>query len=221
MARHRPHLLVPGCGGPQNPVSVSPATVHHLEQVLRIENSAVSYTDGAGLFGTGTYSNGMIARGEEASVARPTELTVAVAPPRTNNRVRFLVEKLGELGVRRLLWLRTAYTEGRRPRPEKSARWAASALEQARGAWLMEIRDEPVPVAAVDEYGSPVFAVAGGSDPAQIVGSSDLVVCIGPEGGFAPGEVPDSAQRVNLGPTILRIETAAITAVALLRNRAE
>jgi 16S rRNA (uracil1498-N3)-methyltransferase len=219
MARHRPHLLVPGCDGGQNPLPLDSGTVRHLDQVLRIDTSDVSYTDGLGLFGTGSYHNGLVERGEETRVARPTGLTVAATPPRTKTRVRFVVEKLAELGVRRLVWLRTAHTEGRAPNLDRARSWAVSALEQSRGAWLMEVDDRSTPIDRVAEIGTPIFAVAGGSDPARVILPDDPVVCIGPEGGFASGEVPEGAQRVDLGPTILRVETAAIIAVALLRTR--
>jgi len=219
-ARHRPHLLVPDCGSGKNPLPLDSAAVHHLEQVLRIDSTDVSYTDGIGLFGTGVYRDGLVERGEEARVARPAGLAAAVAPPHTKARVRFVVEKLAELGVRRLLWLRTARTEGRPPRPDKARSWAVGALEQSRGAWLMEVDNGPISVDEVAEFGTPVFAVAGGSDPARIILPSDPVLCVGPEGGFAAGEVPDSAQRVDLGPTVLRVETAAVAAVALLSARA-
>jgi 16S rRNA U1498 N3-methylase RsmE len=41
-------------------------------------------------------------------------------------------------------------------------------------------------------------------------------VVIGPEGGWAEGEVPDDAQRWDLGDTVLRLETAALVAAARL-----
>src|SRR5690606_41001555 len=43
------------------------------------------------------------------------------------------------LGVARLLWVRTRFTEGRPPPAAKSKAWAEAALEQSRGAWLMDI----------------------------------------------------------------------------------
>jgi 16S rRNA U1498 N3-methylase RsmE len=39
-------------------------------------------------------------------------------------------------------------------------------------------------------------------------------VVIGPEGGWAPGEVPEEAMLFDLGDTILRVETAAVVAAA-------
>ena len=218
MARHRPHILIAGCGSNDAPIAVDPAAVRHLEQVLRFSSGEVSYTDGEGLIGTGFYRAGVIERGRENPVDRPTALSVAAAPPRTASRLRFLVEKLAELGVKRLVWLRSAHTEGRPPRLEKAERWAAGALEQSRGAWLMQIGVESIPVSAVAAIGTPVFAEPGGLDPSELLLAEDPILCIGPEGGFAPGEVPDRGLRVDLGPTVLRVETAAVVGVALLRT---
>jgi len=41
-------------------------------------------------------------------------------------------------------------------------------------------------------------------------------VVIGPEGGWAPGEIPDTMRRWSLGSTVLRVETAAIVAASRL-----
>jgi 16S rRNA (uracil1498-N3)-methyltransferase len=52
-------------------------------------------------------------------------------------------------------------------------------------------------------------------------GADRLIVCIGPEGGWDQGEVvaADRAgyQMLNLGPRILRTETAAVAALAILQ----
>ena len=39
-------------------------------------------------------------------------------------------------------------------------------------------------------------------------------VVIGPEGGWASGEIPEDAIRWDLGDTVLRVETAALVAAA-------
>jgi 16S rRNA (uracil1498-N3)-methyltransferase len=50
----------------------------------------------------------------------------------------------------------------------------------------------------------------------------DVVICIGPEGGFAPAEITYLShtlpwnRTVSLGPRILRAETAAIAAVSII-----
>ena len=51
----------------------------------------------------------------------------------------------------------------------------------------------------------------------------ESVLMIGPEGGFSPAETEQAAaagfQSVSMGPRILRTETAAIAAIAILQSR--
>ncbi len=216
MARHQPHLLVDLPDGVAS-LPVDPETRHHLEKALRIESSPVTYTDGMGLLGSGTYEEGMLLRGEERHVSRSGRVTVAVSPPHSNSRARFLVEKLAELGVWRLIWLQTAHGQGRAPKSKKTDAWVRSALEQSRGMWLMDVIG-PLGVSDAMEMGTAVFADAGGDDLAAIPAVEDPVLFIGPEGGFAPDEIPAGAIRMRLGDTILRVETAAIAGAVLLRE---
>jgi len=192
-------------------------TRHHLSRVLKYpDGGLVTYTDGAGLLGSGALDGGAVARGNEQVLARLGRLTVAVAPPHETARARFVVEKLSELGVDRLLWLRTARGEGRVPRVDKARAWAGTALEQSRGVWLMEVGDE-VTVGGIGEWGTPIFADSGGAAIGGLGHIADPVLCVGPEGGFAPDEIPDGAATVHLGDTVLRVETAAIVGAAILR----
>lgn len=215
MARHQPHLLLPATGG-DGVIEVDEATRRHMEKVLRYpDGGVVSYTDGAGLLGAGSWQSGAVVRAQERRLERARILTVAVAPPHSASRVRFLVEKLAELGVARLLWLNASRGEGKPPKAEKAGAWARSALEQSRGVWLMAIAG-PVSIAELEDWGTPVFADLGGSE--WLPGVDDPVLCIGPEGGFDPGEIPDSAPRLHLGDTVLRVETAAIVGAVLLRD---
>jgi 16S rRNA (uracil1498-N3)-methyltransferase len=148
-----------------------------------------------------------------------------VAPPRSGDRVRFIVEKAAELEIAAVRWLRTSRTEGRVPRPDKLAAWAIGALEQSGGAWRMEVAgtqatledvigrvhpDRPVLVADLD--GMPIARVR-----TAVAGAERIVVAIGPEGGFAAGEVPSGVTRIGLGDRVLRVETAAIAAAAVFR----
>jgi 16S rRNA U1498 N3-methylase RsmE len=45
------------------------------------------------------------------------------------------------------------------------------------------------------------------------------VLAIGPEGGFEEGEIPDAARLWDLGPNVLRVETAALVAAARMMAR--
>ena len=217
VARHQPHLLITPFGE-GDVIRVDTAVRRHLEKVLRIVAGTVTYTDGSGLIGEGEYDAGSIRRGTERIIRPPERLAVAVAPPHEVTRARFLVEKLAELAVTELVWLRTAHLEGRPPRPEKTAAWVRSAVEQSRGAWAMRVGG-PVNLDEVASLGTPVFAEAGSPALSQLPALATPVLCVGPEGGFASGEIPEDALRIGLASTVLRVETAAISGAVLLRSR--
>lgn len=213
---HVPHVFLPP-PWPAAEVLLDRVRRRHLGEVLRLAPGApVAYTDGRGTVGAGRFTGEGVERGGEHPVAPPRlRLTLAVAPPAARERARFLVEKLAELGVRRLVWLSTRHGEGRPPPPDKAAAWAEAALEQSRGAWLMEVAGERVgfdglepPVVVADRGGGPL--------PEDL---ASLTVAVGPEGGWHPLEVPAGLPRVGLGDRVLRVETSALAAAARLLAR--
>lgn len=210
VTRHVPHLYLPSpWSGVEIPLD--DGHVNHLRKVLKLdEGSDLSYTDGAGTLGSGTFSDGAVRRGPEATVARPNVVTAVVAPPSSRDRLRFLVEKTAELGVSRLLWIRTARTTGRPPREAKAMAWATAALEQSRGAWMMEIGTTTM--GDLD----PADLVVADPDGLRQAPADRSTLLIGPEGGLASEEIPSGAVRLSLGPTVLRVETAAVVGVLAL-----
>ena len=214
--RHVPHVHVPQPWDREE-LGVTIPQRDHVERVLRlVSGSAISYTDGAGMRGTGIYESGVVVRGEEGSIPRPSELVVAVPPPGHRDRARYLVEKLGELGVAELVWLRTEFGNRRPPSLKKVRSWSLAALEQSRGSWLMAVDDS---IHSWDRLEPPVaVAEIGGLAVGRVpIEPRPRTVVIGPEGGFARGEVPDGLQQLDLGPTILRMETAAVFVASHLR----
>jgi len=207
---HVPHLLVPGPWN-RDYLEVSEEHRHHLEMVLRVgDGEPVSYTNGEGSIGGGRYEKGRVLRGEETGVPAPSDLIVVASPPDNRDRARFLVEKLAEMGVAELLFLVTRHGQGRLPKAGKVLSWAVSGLEQSRGAWLMKTSEH---VAGLDDLDQPfVVCDQGGRRERPLA----RTVVIGPEGGWAPGEIPEHAIRWDLGDTVLRVETAALVAAARL-----
>ena len=208
--KHVPHVVI-GAPWEGSSLSLSIGQSRHLSKVLRINRGdTITYTDGLGTFGTGSLGGQVVERGEEEKRDRPTELTLAVAPPSNKNRQRFLVEKLAELGVARLLWLQTRHGKNRVTNASKVFDWILAATEQSRGSWLMEASTDLVQISALQ--GRIVACRPGGlSTPPQ----ADVIL-VGPEGGFAEDELPDGVPSWDLGPNVLRVETAALVAAARL-----
>lgn len=213
MTRHIPHLVVPAPWD-DDVLRLSVVQWRHLNKVLRMRSGQeVTYTDGLGTMGHGTLGNQIVERGEEHVVPRPSDLTVAVAPPENKERQRFLVEKLAEIGVARLIWLDTKHGKERVSNPTKVFNWVLTAVEQSRGAHLMETGSD---LQRLDELeGRIVICHPGGE---STPGDAN-VVAIGPEGGFADDEIPPDARVWDLGATVLRVETAAVVAAISMRAK--
>ncbi|MDH5373719.1 MAG: RsmE family RNA methyltransferase [Acidimicrobiia bacterium] len=210
---HVPHLYLPGPWS-ESRIPLDGIQLNHLTKVLRrVAQSPMSYTNGNGRIGAGTFDGYAVVRGDERDIPKPAPtLCIAVAPPRAKDRVRFLVEKLSELGVDELQWINTDLGQGSPPQSAKAASWAIAALEQSRGAWLMEISG---PVDLEDLTGHVVIAdVTGGGFVTTAAERYTLVV--GPEGGLREVEYSGKAPRISLSDGILRTETAAVVGAAIL-----
>jgi 16S rRNA (uracil1498-N3)-methyltransferase len=109
---------------------------------------------------------------------------------------------------------------------KRVARWQRIALEAAKqcGRAVVPHIENPSPLESVLNPSNPclLFSERGGHGITQI--DTDVVTAIvGSEGGWSDEELDQAraagAQLVTLGGRILRAETAAITAAALLQHR--
>ena len=158
----------------------------------------------------------------------PLFLTLAVAVAR-GSKLDWVVEKATELGVSRILPFTSQRTVPRREeftgRVERWRRIADSAAAQCGRARCPAIVD-------VSKYSEVLSAGAGHDfsllfregchepiERSRFAPPRRLLIVTGPEGGFAPGEAAEAERQgffhADLGPRILRAETAAIVAVAL------
>ena len=96
---------------------------------------------------------------------------------------------------------------------ERLTRIVRAAASQSRRVWL------PSLVGPLEAAGflaaQPDAALCEPAGPG-LAASEPLPGClvVGPEGGFSPAELGACHHRVSLGPTILRVETAAVAAAA-------
>jgi 16S rRNA (uracil1498-N3)-methyltransferase len=152
----------------------------------------------------------------------PFPLEVAAPLPK-GDRAQFLVEKLTELGVTRFVPLSTrrSIVQPREAKLEKLQRYVIEASKQCGRNVLMEVMTP----AEWESYCMSresakvrILAHPGGEARLPDAGAPGTCVAVGPEGGFTDEEV--SAARaagwgvVDLGPRILRIETAALVLAA-------
>ena len=156
------------------------------------------------------------------AATRDAPLTLAVALPK-GDRQKWLVEKLTELGVPRLVPLVTTrgVAEATPAAVERLGRSVIEACKQCGRDTLMAIaepRTVAEVVAAHRAMGGIVVAERGGAPLAGF--DRPVVALVGPEGGFTAEELAAveaaGGRRVSLGPHVLRIETAAIALAARL-----
>jgi 16S rRNA (uracil1498-N3)-methyltransferase len=210
---HVPHLHCPRPWS-DGAILLGDVQRHHLVRVLRrLDDSPVTYTDGEGTRGSGVFVGSSVVRGEEALDPPPSpRVVVAVAAPQNQDRCRFIVEKLAELGIDDLQWITTDHSQGRAPRSDKCAAWATAALQQSRGSWLMRVHD-PVALQDLDEN-VRWFAAERSGGRIEVDRSLPIGLVVGPEGGLSAGELARFSRKVRLGPSVLRTETAAIVGAA-------
>jgi 16S rRNA (uracil1498-N3)-methyltransferase len=158
----------------------------------------------------------------------PFELTLAVALPK-GDRQKWLVEKAVEMGVARLVPLRTrrVVTQPGDQGFRRLRRTVVEASKQCGRNRLMQIdAAEDWPELITQTAGEPqrLLAHPAGergetrdqrfSPLSSLPSPPGIFAAIGPEGGFTDDEVASAVsagwQLVDLGPRILRVETAAI-----------
>jgi 16S rRNA (uracil1498-N3)-methyltransferase len=173
-------------------------------------------------------------RRDAAPAGRPVILLQAIPK---GERMDLLVQKTTELGVARICPVVSARTVVQAKTgagaggDNRLRRWRLIAQEAARqcGRADLPIIDEPrsldealvmTPAACVrfmaweEDRAQPLRRTLTGDEPA-------VALLVGAEGGFTPAEAESAARAgftaVGLGPRILRSETAAIVAVALVQ----
>jgi 16S rRNA (uracil1498-N3)-methyltransferase len=152
-------------------------------------------------------------------------LTLASAVPK-GDRFDWLVEKATELGVARLIPLVTerSVVDPRSAKLDRLRRVVIEAAKQCHRDVLMDL-DPPTPWARLVSsvaMGVKLLAHPGGMPAASsgVARGSSAILAIGPEGGFTDGEVERAVgagwRTVDLGPTILRVETAGLAGCSTL-----
>jgi 16S rRNA (uracil1498-N3)-methyltransferase len=154
-------------------------------------------------------------------------LTIASAVPKAA-RGDWMIEKLSELGVARFVPLMTARSVVHPEGKNKIERWerlAAESAKQSRRAGVMRIELLTPLANALEGLRGPAAYLSTAAGAAAISdvlrpSNSELTLFVGPEGGWSAEEMAAFAKRhltaITLGETILRVETAAMAAAAVV-----
>lgn len=221
---------------------------HLLHVLRGEEGRAVEVTDGAGHLMTGVLvgREGKVARVEITTVVEAVEevaaprLVVACAVVK-GKRFEFMVEKAVELGAHRIVPLRCDRGVID-PRDGKLDRWRSvlvGALKQSDRCWLPELAPLATPEAVVATATGPCFfgavPVAGERSLSATTAAAravrrrkagetlpeSLTLLVGPEGDWSTAETASlrqSATALDLGPHVLRTETAALAGLVALQE---
>lgn len=158
-------------------------------------------------------------------------VTVGLALLKTRSRFETFVEKAVELGVRRIVPLRTTRTERESLRVDRVRNVMIAAMKQCGRSRVPTLANPQSPVDAVDDDAvddeAAWFVCHETVDAKQTVWHrlpdaadvSRIGMLVGPEGGFTDGEVERvraaGGTPVSLGPRRLRAETAGIVAATV------
>ncbi len=151
-------------------------------------------------------------------------ITIAVAPTKLMDRMEWMVEKLVELGVNRIVPLLCEHSERKEIKTERLEKIAVSAMKQSLKA-TMPIIDPMTPIkefaSSLDNDVDKFVAYCDKTIERVLLSQAieqnrDTVVLIGPEGDFSPSEIEmllgNGFKPVSLGDCRLRTETAAVNA---------
>ena len=214
---------------------------HYLTRVLRLgPGDAVTLFDGQG----GEAEAELVRVGPRATEARVLarrrverpkgpHLTLVQALAR-GEKLDLVVQKATELGVHRIIPVTTSRSL---PTPDllrsssRRERWQKIAREAARQCGRADLPEiEPVTSFALAVAAAPRDALKllfwegarafGLKLALPATAPAEVVLVVGPEGGFAEAEVSRAREAgfavVGLGPRILRTETAALAVLAIV-----
>ena len=152
--------------------------------------------------------------------------------PLKHARLDYMVQKAVEMGAARLRPVLTRRTQAQRVNPE---RMRANVIEAAEQCGILTIADIEEPLSlekALAQWPQDRLLVfcdedAPMADPVAAIRlrakpGAPIAVLIGPEGGFDPAERAllmrmEQTLAISLGPRILRADTAAVAALALVQ----
>ena len=212
------------------------ASLHYLADVLRLAPGApVEVFDGAGSAWDASFTGSELRLGERRPAPLPGATVWLAFALARGEKGDWIVQKGTELGVSRLVpWQAERSVVRLDPdrAAERARRWRRIAEEAARQCGRADVPQVAVPGTLAAALETPpgfariAFHAGAGTPLGGLVRpeASGILAVVGPEGGFTDREVEACVAAgcglATLGPRVLRAETAAIVAAALLQHLA-
>lgn len=156
-----------------------------------------------------------------------SRMDIAIAPPKSRDRIEWFVEKAVELGVGQIFFVICEHSERDKLKLERLEKIVLGACKQSKSLWipsLFLVKDFYTFVSEYkNKYGEKYLATCVDCAPRHqydeaMIGKNNILMCIGPEGDFSDRELSLALEQgfnlVSLGDSRLRTETAAIYALA-------
>lgn len=152
-------------------------------------------------------------------------IRLVIAPTKNLDRMEWLFEKVTELGINRIIPVRTAHSERKELKTERLKKILVSAMKQSLKTVLPQLDElEKFEDVIKGDFSGQKFIAYCDKNierkdfAKEYKPGNGVVILIGPEGDFSPEEVDLAMANgfipVSLGESRLRTETAALFAVA-------
>jgi 16S rRNA (uracil1498-N3)-methyltransferase len=204
----------------------------HAVKVLRVtEGDVIEIADGAGTFYQARITHpdsgncGFVVIGSKSQLAKNYRIHIAIAPTKNIDRTEWFVEKAVELGIDEISFIECKTSERKSVNMERMEKLAISAMKQSQQASLPILNPMSKLKTFLSHRASQKFiAFVDNENPIHLKSGAKpgnhYLILIGPEGDFSSTELQDSLdagyQKVSLGPSRLRTETAALAACLTL-----
>lgn len=219
-----------------SPVFLNRDESYHCYKVLRLRNKeTILVTDGNGNSAEAIILDCHPER-TELQITESVKLNsdphyrlhIAISPLKNSDRLEWFAEKATELGVHEITPLICSRTEKKSVNTERLKRNVLSAMKQSMRCILPKV-NLPVDFKTLTthhQHNGIKLICTQNADSALNEGinnQNEITVLIGPEGDFTDEEVAlaeaSGFQKVNLGLTRLRTETAGIYICAAVKTR--
>lgn len=208
---------------------LDPEESRHAAKVLRKKaGDIIHITDGKGVLYTCKITDAkpdkcaFVIESSEQEKQKSFNIHIAITPTKNPDRIEWFVEKAIEIGVDEITFLKCDNSERSTIKTERLEKLAVSAMKQSLKFTVPKIHS----IRQLQEFisesasGKKFIAYVDQANPNELSRAAkpkeSYRVLIGPEGDFSPAELDlalqNGYQKVALGPSRLRTETAGIVA---------